>query len=66
MHDSFEKIIILFALLYVSPFLTFSQTCTDPNLYADECDFDGDGLINISDVDDYNDGVFIQQSRIVS
>lgn len=57
MHDSFEKIIILFALLYISPFLTFSQTCTDPNLYADECDFDGDGLINISDVDDDNDGV---------
>ncbi|MEL6251811.1 MAG: T9SS type A sorting domain-containing protein, partial [Bacteroidota bacterium] len=50
-------LILLFALFYISPFFTFSQTCTDPNLYGDECDFDGDGLINISDVDDDNDGV---------
>lgn len=57
MHSSVKKLIVLFAITQIFPFHTFSQTCTDPNLYADECDFDGDGLINVSDLDDDNDGV---------
>jgi len=31
--------------------------CSDPDLYADNCDFDGDGINNIVDLDDDNDGV---------
>ena len=31
--------------------------CFDPNLYADNCDFDGDGVDNADDLDDDNDGV---------
>lgn len=34
-----------------------AQTCTDPNLFADECDWDGDGVLNVADLDDDNDGV---------
>ena len=33
------------------------STCSDPNLFADNCDFDGDGVLNIDDLDDDNDGV---------
>ena len=32
-------------------------TCSDPDLYANNCDFDGDGVNNIDDLDDDNDGV---------
>jgi len=31
--------------------------CTDPDLLALNCDFDGDGLINAVDIDDDNDGI---------
>jgi len=31
--------------------------CTDPDEYADNCDFDGDGVFNIDDIDDDNDGI---------
>ncbi len=31
--------------------------CVDPNLYADNCDFDGDGVDNDDDIDDDNDGI---------
>jgi len=32
-------------------------SCADSHLYADDCDFDGDGVNNIDDIDDDNDGV---------
>lgn len=31
--------------------------CSDPDLYADNCDFDGDGVSNEDDLDDDNDGI---------
>ncbi|MEX0274348.1 MAG: DUF642 domain-containing protein [Flavobacteriaceae bacterium] len=31
--------------------------CTDPNKYAENCDFDGDGITNGEDLDDDNDGI---------
>ncbi len=31
--------------------------CTDPLKYADNCDFDGDGVLNMNDLDDDNDGI---------
>ncbi len=31
--------------------------CVDPNKYADNCDFDGDGVLNLADLDDDNDGI---------
>lgn len=38
--------------------------CTDPNLFADACDFDGDGVINSVDLDDDNDGVIDSLEQI--
>ncbi len=34
-----------------------TPVCNDPNKYGDNCDFDGDGLINSEDLDDDNDGI---------
>ncbi|MBK9211600.1 MAG: DUF4347 domain-containing protein [Saprospiraceae bacterium] len=31
--------------------------CTDPTLKAAKCDYDGDGIINATDIDDDNDGI---------
>lgn len=31
--------------------------CSDPNHFADDCDFDGDTILNIDDIDDDNDGI---------
>ena len=36
---------------------TTQTDCTDPNLYADNCDFDDDGIDNVDDLDDDNDGI---------
>jgi len=33
------------------------QPCSDANLYAGNCDLDGDGLLNGDDMDDDNDGI---------
>ena len=46
----------VFFLLVGLPF-AHTQICTDPNLYAGNCDFDGDGILNSVDPDDDNDGV---------
>ena len=42
------------------------QVCTDPNLYGDDCDFDGDGVNNIDDLDDDNDGVLDTEECFVT
>jgi len=34
-----------------------NDCCTDPNLFADNCDCDGDGIKNRDDLDDDNDGI---------
>ncbi len=37
--------------------VAISAQCTDPTLQAEDCDFDGDGIINLTDIDDDNDGI---------
>ncbi|TVZ56571.1 gliding motility-associated-like protein [Lutibacter sp. Hel_I_33_5] len=37
--------------------------CSDPNKYADNCDFDGDGIVNSLDLDDDNDGVLDTEEK---
>ena len=48
-------LILCFSFLHIAPL--HAQTCTDPNSLVDECDFDLDGILNVTDVDDDNDGV---------
>lgn len=57
MYNTIYASVCLFALSVFFPISLIAQTCTDPNLYADECDFDGDGILNVADIDDDNDGV---------
>ena len=35
----------------------YGQACPDPTFMADNCDFDGDGVLNVDDFDDDNDGI---------
>ena len=44
------------AIIYVAVHDCFIP-CSDPNNYSYNCDFDGDGVDNIDDLDDDNDGV---------
>ena len=49
---------LLFSFLIIfSAFPLHAQVCMDPDSLADACDFDNDGLLNVADIDDDNDGV---------
>lgn len=37
--------------------------CTDPDKYAYNCDFDGDGVLNLADLDDDNDGILDDEEQ---
>lgn len=40
-----------------STYTSCVPACSDPDLYADNCDFDSDGVLNGIDQDDDNDGI---------
>ena len=42
-----------------------TDPCLDPNLYADNCDFDNDGVLNGDDIDDDNDGILDIEEGLV-
>ena len=54
-HNHILFVLATFLLLIVN--VPANAQCVDPNKYADSCDFDGDGVLNIDDLDDDNDGI---------